>query len=310
LQKVAFLYPTSRTIKTMVEEKETRMKETLYILGVRPWAHWFSWLVTSVVVFAIISVLVTLTLTSDVLANSNPAYIFAFIGLFSAATIGFCFAIAACFSKAKLAAIVGPVALFATLLPRFIFFGSNRYEAIPAKIWASLLPCTAFAFGADIVADYEYAGVGVQSWNAGEGKYSFNTSLTMLFLDTILYSFLGWYLELTIPRQYGLARPWYFLCEPSYWTGVVRCCFQSGKPRKYSVSTEPGGSSNFADNAEAEQSDDFEAVRDPSWVPRVVIRNLTKKYGRKKDVHTAVDNLNLALYESQVTCLLGHNGAG
>jgi len=55
---------------------------------------------------------------------------------------------------------------------------------------------------------------------------------------------------------------------------------------------------------------DFEDVTDPSLIPRVSIHNLVKRYKKGKDASPAVDNLNLTLYESQITCLLGHNGAG
>lgn len=48
-----------------------------------------------------------------------------------------------------------------------------------------------------------------------------------------------------------------------------------------------------------------------SWIITINLRfssqNLTKVYkGRKK----AVDNLNLRMYENEITVLLGHNGAG
>jgi ABC-type multidrug transport system ATPase subunit len=51
-------------------------------------------------------------------------------------------------------------------------------------------------------------------------------------------------------------------------------------------------------------------MADPSHVPQIKIRNLTKRYdGRKnKDLPPAVDQLDLDLYESQITTLLGHNG--
>jgi hypothetical protein len=228
---MAFLYPTSRLIKTVVEEKETRMKEILLILGVRGWAHWLSWFLTSLVIFAIITVSVAFTLTSTVLMHSNAVYILLYVGLFSTATIGFCFAIASFFSRAKLAGIIGPVALFATILPRFVFFGSNRYEQPTAKMIASLCPATAFCFGADIIADYEYAEQGIQSYNAKEGEYSFNTTLGFLFFDTILYTFLGWYLDQVVPQQYGVARPFYFFFLPSYWLENCR----SFKPEVPSV---------------------------------------------------------------------------
>jgi hypothetical protein len=126
---MAFLYPTSRLIKSIVEEKETRMRETLYILGVKPWANWWSWLITSVFVFLVIGILVTYTLSTNVLKFSSVMYLFLWIGLFSTASIGFCFTIAAFFSKAKLASIVGPMALFATLLREFVSAGMSNLTA-------------------------------------------------------------------------------------------------------------------------------------------------------------------------------------
>jgi hypothetical protein len=96
---MAFLYPTSRLIKSIVEEKETRMKETLCILGLKGWAHWLSWFITAIIVFFIITVTVTVAMTNTLVKYSDPVYIFLLVGLFSTATIGFCFTLAAMFSR-------------------------------------------------------------------------------------------------------------------------------------------------------------------------------------------------------------------
>lgn len=296
---LAFLYPTSRLVKLVVEEKETRMKETLMIFGVRGWAYWSSWLILYLVIFVLIAVLSTLTLSSSVLQYSSPWYIVAWIGLFGTACIGFCFFLASLFNRAKLAAVVGPMALFATILPRFVFFGTNRYQNVTAMRWASLLPGTAFAFGADIVADYEYAQQGIQSWNADEGPYSFDTSLGFLLLDTSLYLLLGFYLDAVMPRQYGTPYPFYCIVSPWYWFGsclTQRLGRTSGKTSTREVD-DPVSSSNN------------EAV-DGTLLPCIQMRGLTKRYGRMVGGPVAVDKLELTLYESQITALLGHNGAG
>ncbi|CAJ1947143.1 unnamed protein product [Cylindrotheca closterium] len=293
---MAFLYPTSRFIKTLVEEKETKMKETLLILGVRTWAHWMSWFLTALLVFIIITVSVAFTLSATVLKHTDPAYLFAFVFLFGTSTIGFCFAIASFFSRAKLAAIIGPIALFATILPRFVFFESNRYENVTGQILSSLFPATAFCFGADIIADYEYAEQGIQSYNAGEGGYSFNTALLMMLADTFLYIFIGWYLDQVLPQQYGVPRPFYFLFLPSYWLG--ECAKKDG-----------GKAEIFPDIDN--ESPDVEPVNDTNLIPKVQIRGLVKQYFKGKTAFPpAVDGLNLTMYESQITALLGHNGAG
>ena len=92
------------------------------------------------------------------------------IYLFSA--VGFAFLLSVFFSNAVLAAVVGPIALFAAILPKYVFFGSNRYEQAGAKGLSSLLSPTAFAFGAEILGDYEYEGIGINpsNWHTGESS--------------------------------------------------------------------------------------------------------------------------------------------
>lgn len=60
---------------------------------------------------------------------------------------------------------------------------------------ASLLSPTAFTFGADFIADYEYANIGAGWGNYAEGAYSLQTSINMMFIDAVLYIVLAWYLD-------------------------------------------------------------------------------------------------------------------
>ena len=50
-------------------------------------------------------------------------------------------------------------------------------------------------------------------------------------------------------------------------------------------------------------------MTDPALIPRVFINDLVKRYNNKAP-KPAINHLNLTLYESQITGLLGHNGAG
>ena len=240
---------------------------------------------------------------------------------------------------------------------RYIFFGYNRNEAAGAKRLASLLPATAFAFGADIVADYEYAEQGVQEWNAGEGSYSFNACIGYLIFDTFFYLALAWYLDQVVPREFGSPQPVWFLCKPTFWWQCCSSTYSSivGRGRSgwsrlptnasasqieddetlfsaqfsssgtsFRPSHEAGGEGEQNQQCAAEPSvllastasetsadSDYEPIMDRSLIPRVVVRDLYKVYGnmrRKKAVVPAVNHLDLTLYESQITTLLGHNG--
>jgi len=295
---MGFLYPTSRLVKSIVEEKESRMKETLLILGVKKWTHWISWVITAYISFVFIAIVMTVISSRSLLSHSSPVYVFFYYLFFCSSVIGFSFFLSVFFSKAKLAGIIAPVALFASILPKWIFFSSNRYEATAEKRWASLLPATAFAFGADILSDYEYAEIGVHSWNASEGKYSFNLCLRMMFFDTFIYMVLAWYLEQVLPSQYGISKPFYF---------PVSSLFRYIRKKISSTSNANISSNEESVDVEDTDRERFERI-DDTFTTKVRTSNLTKYYHGMD--RAAVDNLNIEMQESQITCLLGHNGAG
>ena len=54
----------------------------------------------------------------------------------------------------------------------------------------------------------------------------------------------------------------------------------------------------------------IEVMDDHSFVPKVIVSDVVKQYKKRSIYPPAVNHLNLTLYESQISCLLGHNGAG
>ena len=145
------------------------------------------------------------------------ALLLAYVTLFCVGVVSFCLLVSVFFSNAKLAAVLAPILFFGAVLPKYVFFGSNRYERTTDKLWASLLLPSAFSFGADILADYEYAEIGVTLENMHEGDYSFASCLFMLCVDTVLYTLLYLYLERVLPSRYGSREHPLFFLIPSWW---------------------------------------------------------------------------------------------
>ena len=54
---------------------------------------------------------------------------------------------------------MAPLAHFAALLPRYIFFRTGEPQAMVGKVFVSLLSPTAFTFSADLYGEYQAAGV-------------------------------------------------------------------------------------------------------------------------------------------------------
>jgi len=300
---MATMYPVSKLIKAVVEEKESKMREVMKIMGLRNWAHQLSWSLTALVLFLWISLSTAYLCHVSFVPKSDFRLLFLFLFTFCLSEITFSFLIASFFSKAKLAAIVGPVCLFCSILPRYIFFGTNRYEEQQSKYLASLLSPSAFSFGADILADYEYAGVGVQMNNIDDGLYNFRGCVQIMFFDFLWYGLLAWYLDQVVPGDIGTPLHPLFLFHKSYWF-----------PKSHES------------NALHENTDISELLRDQASHPdsppashmepiapsdlaniKVLISGLQKRYN---DGKYGVKHLSVAMLQDQITCLLGHNGAG
>uniref|UniRef100_A0A7N5JBB3 ATP binding cassette subfamily A member 3 n=1 Tax=Ailuropoda melanoleuca TaxID=9646 RepID=A0A7N5JBB3_AILME len=151
-----------------------------------------------------------------------------------------------------------------------------------------------------MVSAFFSKGVGVQ-WRDllspvnVDDDFSFGQVLGMLLLDSILYGLVTWYVEAVLPGQFGVPQPWYFFIMPSYWCGHPR--------------TVLGKEEEDDDPEKALRTEYFEAEPE-DLVAGIKIKHVTKVFRVGNKGKAAVRDLNLNLYEGQITVLLGHNGAG
>ena len=124
-------------------------------MGMTDTVHSLSWFITALLTFLWIAISATFIAHISFFPATNIGLLFLYFLLFSLSEINLAILMSVCFSNARLAAIVAPVLLFLAVLPKYIFFGSNADEAAAAKYGASLLSPAAFAFGADILVNYE-----------------------------------------------------------------------------------------------------------------------------------------------------------
>jgi ATP-binding cassette subfamily A (ABC1) protein 3 len=119
------LFPVSLLTKAVVVEKEMRLKQTMRIMGLRDSVLYSSWWLSALAQFSVISVLCTAVIKLFVI-NTAWWIILLYVGLFCLGAISFAFLLSVFFSNAVLSAIVGPIAFFGALLPRYLFFSTNR----------------------------------------------------------------------------------------------------------------------------------------------------------------------------------------
>ncbi|XP_062844042.1 retinal-specific phospholipid-transporting ATPase ABCA4 isoform X2 [Trichomycterus rosablanca] len=225
---LAWVYSVSMMVKSIVLEKELRLKETLKVMGVSSEVIWCTWFIDSFILMMFSTALLTIiVMTGTVLNYSNPIILFFFLLSFTVATIMQCFLMSVFFNKANLAAACSGIIYFTLYLPHILCFAWQDRITHNIKLAVSLLSPVAFGFGTEYLSRYEEQGLGLQWDNIStsplEGdEFSFLNSILMMMFDSVLYAVLAWYLDNIFPGQYGIGRPFYFPLQLSYWRRAQR----------------------------------------------------------------------------------------
>ncbi|KAE9465926.1 hypothetical protein C3L33_02162, partial [Rhododendron williamsianum] len=307
LYLLGFLYPVSRLISSAVFEKEQKIKEGLYMMGLKDEIFYLSWFITYALQFAISSGIITLCTMSTLFQYSDKSVVFMYFFLFGLSAIMLSFLISTFFTRAKTAVAVGTLSFLGAFFPYYTV--NDQGGPMILKVIASLLSPTAFALGSVNFADYEHAHVGLRwsnIWQASSGV-NFLVCLLMMLVDSILYCGIGLYLDKVLPTASGVRHPWNFLFH--------KCFGRKKSPSEHWASSSDiaKGAVNFPGNDVSEgvvEAISLEMKQQELDGRCIRIRNLRKEYTNKKGRCCAVKSLQLTLYENQILSLLGHNGAG
>ncbi|XP_078344110.1 phospholipid-transporting ATPase ABCA3-like [Oculina patagonica] len=303
LVTLGLMYSCMTVIKELVFEKQNRLKESMKMMGLANWVHWCAWFTKNLLFLLISGILFVIVLKVLVFKQSDPSVIFVFFLLYLIASILFCFCLSVFFSRPVLGMLLGALIWIATLVPYFAIFDEEKYKALTRsqKAGACLLPNTCLGLAAKLFTKFESLGVGI-SWKDVSGFPSpdenFNLAWVffMLLAQCAIYATITWYVEAVFPGEFGIPKPFYFPCQPSYWCGrshdnvLIKPVNQEMKV----LSDE-----NVA-NVEEE----------PDLPVGVSIEGLRKVFKGSTGSKVAVDELSLNIFKGQITALLGHNGAG
>ncbi|XP_063476660.1 phospholipid-transporting ATPase ABCA7 isoform X3 [Symphalangus syndactylus] len=291
---LAWIYSVTLTVKAVVREKETRLRDTMRAMGLSRAVLWLGWFLSCLGPFLLSAALLVLVLKlGDILPYSHPGVVFLFLAAFAVATVTQSFLLSAFFSRANLAAACGGLAYFSLYLPYVLCVAWRDRLPAGGRVAASLLSPVAFGFGCESLALLEEQGEGAQWHNAGTRPTADVFSLAqvsgLLLLDAALYGLATWYLEAVCPGQYGIPEPWNFPFRRSYWCGP--------RPPK-----SPAPCPTALDPKVLVEEAPL------SLRPGVSVRGLEKCFPGSPQ--PALRGLSLDFYQGHITAFLGHNGAG
>uniref|UniRef100_A0A5F9DRX4 ABC transporter domain-containing protein n=1 Tax=Oryctolagus cuniculus TaxID=9986 RepID=A0A5F9DRX4_RABIT len=278
-------------VRSIVSEKENRLKEYQLMIGLSNGMLWASYFVTYLMLYLIIITLLCAIVHERILQHSDPSVVTVFFLLYVISLILFGFMISTFFTNASLAVAITGFFYFLTFFPQVIIIDQYAVMSLTQKVSACLIANIALAIGIDLLCKMEMKGDGLQ-WNNLSSPVTPGDTFTlahvfgMLLFDACLYGLVAWYVEAVFPGEYGVPKPWYFFVQKSYWFG---------NPVK--KMEEDNELSSFVEN------EYFEA-EPVGLVAGIQIHHL------RKTTFVAIKDLTLNFYEGQITVLLGPNGAG
>ena len=133
-----FIPPVYNMVFMLVKEKESRIKESMRMMGMRDSAYWLSWYVYYTCVSTAIVFLAWLVLLINAIKYSNPFLILVFMIFYAQSIFAQIVAISALFENSKYSGIVGTLIYFG--LNMLFFLVQDPQASAGSKAFWSLIP--------------------------------------------------------------------------------------------------------------------------------------------------------------------------
>ncbi|WKX91016.1 hypothetical protein Q1695_009675 [Nippostrongylus brasiliensis] len=288
---LSYIIPSALLVKNIVYEKELRLKEQMRIMGLGDMVHLWTWAIISFVINLCSVLIIALILKyANLVPNVDFTLVFVFLLCFLISWIALCLLISTFFTNANISTAATCVICFFFFFPYQL---SRRTKSKAFSQFTMIFPQTILGYGSTMLvqaAEEDLAHwADIEEIYLPEYEVGMIECLAFFLIDAVLFVVLAWYKGAVSPGIYGVSQPWYF-------------CFT----RRYWLPNSADAIDDLSSDGEETLGTDFD-TEPVDLIPTVRIRKLTKVYSNGV---RALDNLNLRMYEDQITALLGHNGAG
>ena len=321
---IAYMCPLCLYVYRMVGEKENKSKEGMKIMGLGEGIYFLSYFIQYFFICLIDSIVNTIFLS--LLFTKIPFYyLFIVLFLWTLDVFALIFFFQSFIDKTRVALILSLLIYFVMFFLSMACMDESSKKVV--KIILSIFPPVCLELGIVLFGKFQgnfrkfHPGDYVKTYT----NYSLFIMNLMQFIDFFLFLFLGYYLQNVLPHEFGIKRPWYFLCTKEYWCGnqnknkknkevlnkiektigeineikFVDELYSQKRLKKAQKTL------NETNNKDFEGEELYKDKTKPDDALR--IQNIVKIFG---DGKKAVDNVNLNFYKDEIFALLGHNGAG
>ena len=213
---IAYMCPLCLYVYRMVGEKENKSKEGMKIMGLTEGTYFLSYFIQYVVITFLNSIVNTIFMS--MLFSKTPFYLlFVALYLFALDIFGLIFFFQSFIDKTRVALILSLLIYFCMFFLSMACMDEDANKAL--KIVLSIFPPVSLELGIILLGKFEshFKVFHASDYTKTYTNYSLLIMNIMQIVDCLLYLFLGYYLQNVLPHDFGIKRPWYFLCTSEYW---------------------------------------------------------------------------------------------
>ena len=322
---MAYMSPLSLYVYRMVGDKESKIKESMKIMGLEEGQYFLSYFIQYTVI-NIFSSIINAGLFTVFLDRISYYHLFVTLLLWSLNVFALIYFFQSFIDKTKIALVLSLVIYFMMYCVSLacMFEGGS----LAAKIGLSLFPQVCLNNGILLFSKFQYHFRTFKDREFFEIYTTFSVGLMyiMFVVDFFLFLFLGFYLNNVLPHDFGIRKPLYFIFTSDFWCSNKKRNNDEKKliDKKLEENAEEDNKENYVvygskDDIIKDEVDEKLYGDSPNFESEEIyknrnknddklkIRNIVKMFG---DGKIAVNGVNLNFYKDEIFALLGHNGAG
>ena len=322
---MAYMSPLSLYVYRMVGDKESKIKESMKIMGLEEGQYFLSYFIQYTVI-NIFSSIINAGLFTVFLDRISYYHLFVTLLLWSLDVFALIYFFQSFIDKTKIALVLSLVIYFMMYCVSLacMFEGGS----LAAKIGLSLFPQVCLNNGILLFSKFQYHFRTFKDREFFEIYTTFSVGLMyiMFVVDFFLFLFLGFYLNNVLPHDFGIRKPLYFIFTSDFWCSNKKRNNDEKKliDKKLEENAEEDNKENYVvygskDDIIKDEVDEKLYGDSPNFESEEIyknrnknddklkIRNIVKMFG---DGKIAVNGVNLNFYKDEIFALLGHNGAG
>ena len=279
----------------LISEKESKIKESLIMVGLNKSVSWISWTIIYSIYIVIASIVAVIIMSAfKMISYIHWTIILTILIIFGLSCCSISFTLSTLINKTK-RTITTWILFFLIFLALYVF-AQILHEGTTAEcIFGIVFPPVAYSLIFKQFVNLERLKRSVSFGDMFENSI-LRKYFIILVVSFILYFLLAIYLDNILPQGSNIHKKWHFFI-----TDLFR---HSKKTNRSNYKT------TSSDNIDDDNNNSFIEKEPEGLKKSVEVNHISRKFKVKKEEIEILKDISFNAYDNEIFAILGHNGAG